>query len=128
MLPQCGFHVVANDGAGAGFWPTRFDIASHTGANGVAKGASKGQPRRNRSMSPEGRRRNIGRLSVDLAILESRDDAVQSLMNDVYAPSMRRVAEGKLRTIAKALPFWGHSLLPPSVDTIRSMGAALKCG
>lgn len=57
-----------------------------------------------------------GRLMGDLADPASWQEAVAAIVDDIYAPSMRRVADEKLKTIQRALPYWGTSSSPNRGD------------
>ena len=67
-------------------------------------------------------------MSASLASQEVREAAMAEFVEDFTAPSSRGVAEAKLRTITKALGFWGYEVMPPSVEKVHSLGAALKRG
>jgi hypothetical protein len=63
-----------------------------------------------------------------LASSEERAAAIGGFSRDIYAPSTRRAAQHKLSMVAPALSKWQYDLLPPDVEKITALGAALKAG
>ena len=57
-----------------------------------------------------------------------RQAALDMLMQDAHAPSSLHSMEAKLRTIGCALLSWGLAPFPPTLQTIRALGATLKRG
>lgn len=107
-LPQPGgVHLTSTAGTQ---WRTRYDSES----GGMPKGGGRPSTRRARSRSPATRR--IGQLPKDMEQVQARSEALEALRQDVYTPSIRRVVAEKLRTIGKALSYWGLELLPPSTS------------
>ena len=47
---------------------------------------------------------------------------------DVFAPTTLRAAQHKLKTVTVALFKWDFELLPPEVEKIAALSAALKAG
>ena len=73
--------------------------------------------------------RGPGALRRDLEDPATRELAVAELKDDIFAPSNKQVVAAKLKTVTKALAFWGFDLYPPTEEKIRALGAALKyCG
>ena len=54
--------------------------------------------------------------------------ALEALERDAHAASTRESMEAKLRTIHRALVGWGLVPFPPSLWTVRALGATLKRG
>ena len=54
--------------------------------------------------------------------------ALEALERDAHAASTRESMEAKLRTIHRALVGWGLVPFPPSMWTVRALGATLKRG
>ena len=59
---------------------------------------------------------------------EDRFRAMEAFERDVLATSTREALEAKMRTIHRALAGWGLTPFPPSLFTIRALGATLKRG
>ena len=61
----------------------------------------------------------------------SRDEqllALEALERDIYAASTLEAIRAKLRTIKRALAGWGRPPFPPTVESVRELGASLKHG
>ena len=75
--------------------------------------------------------RRGGRLLGALPLWRNDDDrwlALEALERDALAASTREAMEAKLRTIRRALAGWGLEPFPPSMWTLRALGATLKRG
>ena len=75
--------------------------------------------------------RRGGRVMGALPLWRNNDDrwlALEALERDALAASTREAMEAKLRTIRRALAGWGLEPLPPSMWTVRALGATLKRG
>ena len=57
---------------------------------------------------------------------EERAAAISEFSSGIYAPTTLRASQYKLSTISAALAKWQYDLLPPDVDNITALGAALK--
>ena len=53
---------------------------------------------------------------------------MEAFERDAWATSTREAAQAKLRTIHRALEPWGLTPFPPSLYTLRALGASLKRG
>ena len=68
------------------------------------------------------------RLPENLQDQNVREEALQSLRRDFFAPSHRQVVDAKLRTIERILVSWNLELLPPSSEKLEAIDATLKLG
>ena len=59
---------------------------------------------------------------------DDRLDALEAFERDSWATSTREAAQAKLRTIQRALTPWGLHPFPPTLRTLRALGATLKRG
>ena len=128
--------------AGRSGWPSRYEIAAAKARAEAPRVDTKDKKKEShRSRSPKrqttaGRRdappirqlRGHGKLPADLAASDGRQQALNFLKNEFYAPSNRAVMDAKLRTVSRALAFWSMPLEPPAVDKFHALGAALKAG
>ena len=69
----------------------------------------------------------LGALPVWLCP-DDRLDALEALERDSWATSTREAAQAKLRTVHRALEPWGLLPFPPTLRTLRALGATLKRG
>ena len=52
--------------------------------------------------------------------------AMEELVNDIFAASSKASVASRIRTTTKILAEWGLKPMPPSVDAIRALAATLK--
>ena len=57
-----------------------------------------------------------------------QDEALEALERDALAASTRESMQAKFRTVGRALAGWGISSFPPSLSSVRALGATLKRG
>ena len=75
-----------------------------------------------------GRRAYVVGSLPDLTSMASRAEAERALLDDVLAPSTRRAAEAKWRTVRRMVAHWGLEPLPVTHEVIIALGSALKAG
>ena len=63
-----------------------------------------------------------------LATVAEREGAMKALEDDVHAASSRKAVDMKMRTISAALARWAIPLYPPTILSIKALGATLKKG
>ena len=64
----------------------------------------------------------------DLTSGQQQEQALRDLERGFYADSSRASYESRSKTIAKIFAQWGVAQYPPSVHTVRVLGASLKAG
>jgi len=69
-----------------------------------------------------------GTFPADLTSSDVQQRALADLERDVLSNSNRRVVEGKLNTAKRMIASFGLPFAPPTLQTIRALGAALKYG
>ena len=135
-MSQWGVHLV-----GLGNWPSRHargrtqQQSQEAQSQALRSRSPRGERREDRGLQDRGRQdapvRRQGAcagLPASLADEGERARALEDFRLDMFAPSNRHVMEYKLKTVKKALEFWNLEVVPPSVDKIHCLGAALKAG
>ena len=67
-------------------------------------------------------------MMPDLSVLEVREDVVVRLDRDIKASTTRESDDSRLRNMARWLAEWGLRPDPPTLASVKALGASLKAG